>query len=121
MSLPLDLLFGQVAKAIQSHSAPNTPGPSYNANPLLGALQGVFGQFAGQSGSQFNRQPDYDDGEEFNQQYGNVLPASQDPHGDPADQAQGQFTNQGQFTDQGQFGNVLPASQDPYGDPADQR
>jgi hypothetical protein len=35
-----------------------------------------------------------------------VLPASQDPYGDPADQAAGQ--------------DVLPASQDPYGDPADQ-
>jgi len=37
---------------------------------------------------------------------GGVLPASQDPYGDPADQHNGQ--------------NVLPASQDPYGDPADQ-
>jgi len=37
---------------------------------------------------------------------GEVLPASQDPYGDPADQVQGQ--------------QVLPASQDPYGDPADQ-
>lgn len=33
---------------------------------------------------------------------GGVLPASQDPYGDPADQ------------------QVLPASEDPYGDPADQ-
>lgn len=36
---------------------------------------------------------------------GEILPASQDPYGDPADQIQGQ--------------QVLPASQDPYGDPAD--
>jgi len=35
---------------------------------------------------------------------GQVLPASQDPYGDPADQG----------------GGVLPASMDPYGDPADQ-
>jgi hypothetical protein len=41
----------------------------------------------------------------------NVLPASQDPYGDPADQ--GGYQQQG--------GNILPASQDPYGDPADQR
>jgi hypothetical protein len=42
---------------------------------------------------------------------GEVLPASQDPYGDPADQG----TNAGY--DQG---DVLPASQDPYGDPADE-
>ena len=114
MSLPLDFLFNQVTQAIQSHASPNTPGPSYNANPVLGALQGVFSNFAGQNGAQYNAHPDYDNGEEFNQQYGqyqgqNVLPASADPYGDPADQPGG-----------GQFGNVLPASADPYGDPADQ-
>ena len=128
MSLPLDFLFNQVAQAVQNHASPNTPGPSYNANPLLGALQGVFGQYANQTGNQYNPHPNYDQGEEysnhygpldFNQsgqqgygqqgQFGNVLPASQDPYGDPADQP-----------GQGQFGNVLPASQDPYGDPADQ-
>jgi hypothetical protein len=128
MSLPLDLLFKQVAGAIQNHASPNTPGPSYNANPLLGALQSAFGQYANQTGSRYDPHPDYDQGEEyanqygpldFNQgaqqnhnqqgQFGNVLPASQDPYGDPADQP-----------GQGQFGNVLPASQDPYGDPADQ-
>jgi hypothetical protein len=37
---------------------------------------------------------------------GEVLPASMDPYGDPADQFQGE--------------QVLPASQDPYGDPADE-
>ena len=120
MSLPLDFLFNQVSQAIQSHASPNTPGPSYNANPVLGALQGVFSNFANQHGAQYTPQQGYDNGEEFNQQYGqygqqnqnygNVLPASQDPYGDPADQG----------SVQGQFGNVLPASQDPYGDPADQ-
>jgi len=50
-------------------------------------------------------------------QFGNVLPASQDPYGDPAD---GQGYNQPVAYQNGQFGNVLPASQDPYGDPADQ-
>lgn len=74
------------------------------------------------------------DGDNENQQphqgqpYGNVLPASQDPYGDPADQ-QGynqpvgyQNGQNGQYNqyDNGQFGNVLPASQDPLGDPADQ-
>jgi len=113
MSLPLDFLFNQVTQAIQSHASPNTPGPSYNANPVLGALQGAFSNFAGQHGAQFNPQPGYDNGEQFQQeygQYGNVLDASQDPYGDPADAG----------TIQGQYGNVLDASQDPYGDPADQ-
>lgn len=110
MSLPLDFLFNQVTQAIQSHASPNTPGPSYNANPLLGALQGAFSNFAGQNGSQFTPQQGYDNGQQFQQQYGNVQDASQDPYGDPA--------NQGSV--QGQFGNVQDASQDPYGDPADQ-
>jgi len=45
-------------------------------------------------------------GDPADQAFGNVRPASEDPYGDPADQA---------------FGNVRPASEDPYGDPADQQ
>ncbi len=101
----LESLFGQVAGTIVNHSSPNTPGPAYDANPLLGALQGMFSQHAADNGQQFDPGTQYGNG--GNQ--GNVLPASQDPYGDPADQPGG-----------GQFGNVLPASQDPYGDPADQ-
>ena len=41
-----------------------------------------------------------------------ILPASQDPYGDPADQQNTGYQQQG--------GSILPASQDPYGDPADQ-
>ncbi len=108
MSLPLDFLFNQVSQAIQSHASPDTPGPSYNANPLLGAIQGAFSNFAGQGGGQFNPQQGYDHGQQFQQQYGNVQSASQDPYGDPADQGAAQY------------GNVLPASADPYGDPANQ-
>lgn len=96
---PLDLLFGQVQKTINDHSSPDTPGPSYDANPLLGALAGLFGQHAQGNNESFG----VDTG-----QFGNVRDASQDPYGDPADQQQ-------------QFGNVLDASQDPYGDPADGR
>ena len=92
---PLDLLFGQVKDTISNHSSPNTPGPSYDANPLLGALAGLFGQHANTNNQQF------DPGD-----FGNVKDASQDPYGDPADQ---------------QFGNVKDASEDPYGDPADGR
>lgn len=122
---PLNMLFGQIANTVINHASPNTPGPSYDANPLLGALGGLFSQHAQQSGGQFDG---YQQGADYSQYggfdpgqlfgggqgggQGNVLPASQDPYGDPANQAQ----NTGAFG-----GNVLPASQDPYGDPADQR
>jgi len=43
-------------------------------------------------------------------QFDNVRPASEDPYGDPANQV----------AESGQFGKVRPASEDPYGDPADQ-
>lgn len=101
---PLNMLFGQVANAIMNHASPNTPGPSYDANPLLGQLSGLFGQAANQHGMPFDQNQQYGGG---GNQYGNVQSASQDPYGDPADN--------------GGFGNVQSASQDPYGDPADQR
>lgn len=94
---PLDLLFGQIQNTISNHSSPNTPGPSYDANPLLGTLAGLFGQHASNNNQSFGVDTS---------QFGNVQDASQDPYGDPADQ---------------QFGNVKDASQDPYGDPADGR
>jgi len=55
-----------------------------------------------------------------------VRPASEDPYGDPADQAAGQQIRPasedpyGDPADQRGGGNVRPASEDPYGDPADQ-
>jgi len=151
---PLDLLFGQVAGAVQQHADPNTPGPGYDAHPVLNALSGMFGQYAQQNGQQFsgyNPQQQYqqeNNGPGFGSMIGgllggagatgalgalggllgggqqntapqggsgNILDASQDPYGDPADQG-----NQGNVGG-GQFGNVRPASEDPYGDPADQR
>ena len=99
MSL-LDSLFGQIAGTIQDHASPNTPGPSYDANPLLGTIASIFSNHAGQIGQSF-------DPGSFGGQ--NVRPASEDPYGDPADQGQGLPAN------------VRPASEDPYGDPADQR
>jgi hypothetical protein len=47
---PLDLLFGQVANAVRQHSNPNTPGPAYDSNPILGALAVCSGQQAQQTG-----------------------------------------------------------------------
>ena len=59
-------------------------------------------------------------------QYGDVLPASQDPYGDPAGGQYGDVLPASQDpygapADSGQYGNIRPASQDPYGDPADQQ
>ena len=50
---PLDLLFGQVANSVRQHSSPDTPGPAYDANPVLGALSSILGQHAQQTGQQF--------------------------------------------------------------------
>ncbi len=44
-----------------------------------------------------------------------ILPASMDPMGDPADDPQ--YAGNDQLGD----GDILPASEDPLGDPADQR
>jgi len=118
----LDALFNQVSQAIQEHSSPDTPGPAYDPNPLLGNLSNIFGQIAAENQQDFSG-------------YGDVAPASQDPYGDPADQTRfssygdvapasqdpyGDPADQEQFANQEQSGNVLPSSADPYGDPADQ-
>ncbi|MDF2440188.1 MAG: hypothetical protein JWN98_1172 [Abditibacteriota bacterium] len=117
MSLPLDLLFNQVAKAIGNHSSDRTPGPSYDANPLLGGLQGLFSQFAGSHGQQFNPNQQYGDPQEFYNQYGRVdddqqgqvASSDSDPFGDPGLQGGGG----------GQ--NIRSSDEDPFGDPGLQR
>src|SRR5687768_843450 len=109
---PLDLLFGQIAKQIQNHGSPNTPGPSYDTNGILDSIGNIFGQHAQRDNQQFggyNRDHDYT----ADDNYGDVAPSSQDPYGDPADSGQ-QGMNSA-------YGDVRPASEDPYGDPADQR
>lgn len=114
---PLDLLFGQIQRAIQDHSSPNTPGPSYDPNGLLGQLSGLFGQHAQQHGGGFDPN-NYNQG--YGQQggFGNVLSSDQDPYGDPGQQ-QG-YGQQAGYGQQGGFGNVLSSDQDPYGDPGQQ-
>jgi hypothetical protein len=68
-----------------------------------GGLAAVLGGFAGR------------------QQRGDVLPASQDPYGDPADQPVAPASQDPYGDPADQYGGqVAPASQDPYGDPADQ-
>ena len=91
--MALDFLLQQVKNAIYNDSS-NPYQPNNHPGGLISQIEGLFGQHAAQTGQGGN--------------FGNVLPASQDPLGDPADQPGGGF------------GNVLPASQDPLGDPADQ-
>ena len=124
---PLDLLFGQIANVVRNHASPNTPGPSYDSNPLLGALGGLFGQHANQNGGQFggyNQDQDYsqhggfDPGQLFGGQQqggynqGNVVSSDQDPYGDPGLQGGGGGFDQT---------NVRSSDEDPYGDPGLQR
>ena len=113
---PLDLLFGQVANTIRQHASPNTPGPSYDANPLLGALGSLFGQHAQQSGGSFGgfdpSQIFGGGGQNSNQGgMGNPISSDQDPYGDPGLQGGGGFNQS----------NVASSDQDPYGDPGLQR
>ena len=97
MSLnPLDLLFGQVRKSVENQASPDTPGPAFDANPLLGILGGLFGQHAQQQGQDFGGY--------------NTQSSDQDPYGDPGLQGGG-----------GQFGNAKSSDEDPYGDPGLQR
>ena len=100
---PLDLLFGQIANKVREHASPDTPGPSYDANPLLGALSSLFGSFAGQNGHPY-------DGHD-------VQPASQDPYGDPGAAENVRPASEDPYGDPGVPSNVRPASEDPYGDP----
>ena len=109
---PLDLLFGQVRREIESHSSPNTPGPSYDAGGLLNILGGIFGQHAQQQGTNFDPDGGYQQAGNYNPQWGNIQSSDQDPYGDPGLQ-------QGQSG--GQFGNVRSSDEDPYGDPGLQR
>jgi hypothetical protein len=76
----------------------------------MGNLEGLFGNFGQQFGlGGGQRQP-------------NVLPASQDPYGDPALMGGDPMGRSGGgygYADTPLPGNVRPASEDPYGDPAD--
>ena len=120
----LDSIFGQIANTVRNHASSNTPGPSYDSNPLLDAIGGIFGQGAQQQGGQFsgyNRNADYsqhggfDPGQLFGGgsqggQQGtmqNPMSSDQDPYGDPGMQ--------------GGNANVQSSDQDPYGDPGLQR
>jgi hypothetical protein len=120
---PLDLLFGHVANAVQQHADPNTPGPSYDANPVLGALSGMFGNYAQQNGQQFSG---YNPGQQYQNQGSNMGSMLGGLGGLLGGGGIGSALGGmlggggGQQSQGGQFGNVMSSSQDPYGDPADQ-
>lgn len=105
MSNPLDKLLEAVKGSVLDH-ADRQKHTGFDPSDLVGSISDLFGN--------------------HKKQHGNVLPASRDPYGDPADQ--GRFGHvkpasqdpYGDPADQERFGNVKPASQDPYGDPADQ-
>ncbi len=102
-------LYRQVSGLVNSDTRSNN---SVDTNGMLGKIGQLFGQHDNDNAPQYDQhyQENYaNQGGYEPQQGGGILPASQDPYGDPADQ-QGQ--QQG-------GGNILPASMDPYGDPAD--
>jgi len=97
--------FGSIFRAVSGVLDQDTRrNDSVDTDGLIGQVANVFRQHgANDEHLQYQNQGGYG-GQD-------ILPASQDPYGDPADQ--GGYQQQG--------GNILPASQDPYGDPADQR
>lgn len=94
--MDLGSLLSQVAGLIDNKTRQE---PGVDTDNLLGQISGLFRQHADTTGQ--------------------VLPASQDPLGDPADQGYQQSGDPQSEADR-QAG-ILPASQDPLGDPADQR
>lgn len=97
--------FGSIFKAVSGVLNQDTrQNDSVDTDGLIGRVADVFRQNGANDEhvqNPYQGQGGYGGGGQ------EILPASQDPYGDPADQQQG--------------GNILPASQDPYGDPADQR
>jgi hypothetical protein len=128
----LDILFNQIQRAISDHSSPNTPGPSYDANPLLGQLAGMFGQTAQQHGLPFDPSQFGFGGNDQNYG-GNIASSDQDPYGDPglgggfnnagfggggiASSNQDPFGDPGVSGQQSAFGEIASSDQDPFGDP----
>ncbi len=94
----LNGLLDQVKQAI--YNDPTTPHrEGYDPSGLIGQIEGMFGQH---QAAISNRQ---------------VLPASQDPYGDPADVGRRSYGYASPPAQQ--YPGVRPASQDPLGDPAD--
>ena len=109
----MDLLniFKQVSGLVNDQTRQNN---SVDTDGLLGQIGKIFGQNGNQADYDDHVQQNYAGQGGYEPQGGNqqILPASMDPYGDPADSP-----NSGNQ----QQGNILPASMDPYGDPADQQ
>jgi len=98
--MDLGTLFGAVTRVISQRTGPVQ---DVDTGGFLNEVTGMFRQHADATGQQFddsyaNQYADQNQGQD-------ILPASMDPMGDPADQEQ----------------DILPASQDPLGDPADEQ
>lgn len=107
--MDLQGLFHSVGNILNRETRQND---SVDTDGILGKIGNIFRDH-GYDGPEY--QSDQTGG--YNGQQ--VLPASQDPLGDPADApGYGNTANQ-EYADR-QAG-ILPASQDPLGDPADQR
>jgi len=110
--MALDFLLQQVKNAVLNHTN-NQPQSNFDPSGLLGHIEDLFSQH------QTTYNPQYGG-------FGNVRPASEDPLGDPADQAYGRNVRPasedplGDPADTFAGRNVRPASEDPLGDPADQ-
>jgi len=92
----LNGLLDQVKQAI--FNDPSTPHrEGYDPTGLIGNIEGLFSQH-----------------QQRMQSEGQVLPASQDPYGDPADAGRSSYAYASP-----QFPGVKPASEDTLGDPAD--
>ena len=112
---PMDLIFGQVENAVRSHASRDTPGPEFDAEPLLGNLRNILG--GGQQGggggleSILGGLMGGGGGQQVPQQgtRQNPLSSDQDPYGDPGLQGGG--------VQQTSYGNAISSDQDPYGDP----
>lgn len=106
--MALGNLLGQVLNAIGNHSN-QQQNTGFDPSGLLNEVQGLFHQHAANTGQQIlpaSQDPYGDPADQMGRGYGNVLPASQDPYGDPADAAD-------------RARGIRPASEDPLGDPAD--
>ena len=82
--MALSNLFSSIMGAVTQHTeqqnqSPNTP---FDPSGLMGKISGLFGQHAQQTGQQL----DYGQYNQGGYNQGGILPASQDPYGDPADQ-----------------------------------
>jgi hypothetical protein len=115
--MDLQSLFHSVAGMLNNQTRRND---AVDTDGLLGQVAGLFRQHGYQG-------PDYNAPELGGYNGQPVLPASQDPLGDPADQIGGYPVQPGYAqpgyaqSDADRQAGILPASQDPLGDPADQQ